>query len=668
MRNISIILRMYIGFGFLCAIILVLGGTSWLVQQKTNAKVDQMSLDAFSIQTQAGAIAADSLRIGKQIQDMTSLKSSEQVKKQYQASEKHIKSLESRLQKISRHAKKYSHSNKLNTPIKSLQTDLRSLSALSVRTRDLLIKKLEADEAVHNELSALLLASAEMKQAVSQQSRSKISGDIYLSELVTTVTNQFSNVEFLLLKMMNTSDTKQISALVEDIRFNTTNFTLDMEDLEEEVPTISMINEQLERYLAGISSDKGIVTRYYQYRKNISLIDSEVTNLSAQINNIDKTLATITKYGEKQVKHAKSTLDDYVNSANTISLALLFVGLLMSVIVSILLAKTIRDPLKATLEKVSLLADGDYSTPMSNKQSGEFIQLSASVNQLIESMKGILTNLTQSTVELSGVSDSNQQVSDQVKERLGKQNLEITSVATAVTEMEAAIAEVARNTVESQDLANSVDSEVIQGQQLMSDNLQTIEALDGQMSATSEGVTKLSDSSKRIGSIITEIEGIAEKTNLLALNAAIEAARAGEQGRGFAVVADEVRDLASRTASSTESIISMISEVNQDADHAVDAMGRSRKELDASKELIQQASTAMNTIRESMDQIRAVTNQVSVAMQEQQHVATDVTENINVISAVAQENYSQIEVLADNGTLLQNQTVQIEEIVERFKL
>ena len=54
--------------------------------------------------------------------------------------------------------------------------------------------------------------------------------------------------------------------------------------------------------------------------------------------------------------------------------------------------------------------------------------------------------------------------------------------------------------------------------------------------------------------LVSQVDSIAEETNILAINAALEAARAGEAGKGFKVVASEVRMLSRDTKALNDEI------------------------------------------------------------------------------------------------------------------
>ncbi len=78
------------------------------------------------------------------------------------------------------------------------------------------------------------------------------------------------------------------------------------------------------------------------------------------------------------------------------------------------------------------------------------------------------------------------------------------------------------------------------------------------MEQTNQALAEVLASADQIGAITNAIETIAKQTNLLALNATIEAARAGNAGKGFGVVAQEVKTLASRSATSSSEISSLL--------------------------------------------------------------------------------------------------------------
>lgn len=94
-----------------------------------------------------------------------------------------------------------------------------------------------------------------------------------------------------------------------------------------------------------------------------------------------------------------------------------------------------------------------------------------------------------------------------------------------------------------------------------------------QVEQAQQVVGVLTSSLARIAGMAQLIAGVADQTKLLALNANIEAVRAGEAGKGFGVVAGEVKDLAMTTASSTDQIASIITEIERDAAHMADTIG-----------------------------------------------------------------------------------------------
>ena len=132
----------------------------------------------------------------------------------------------------------------------------------------------------------------------------------------------------------------------------------------------------------------------------------------------------------------------------------------------------------------------------------------------------------------------------------------------------------------------------------------------------------ITEISKEIGNIITDIEDIASQTNLLALNASIEAARAGEAGRGFAVVADQIGKLAADSAKSAVNTRDLIDKTlveiekgNTVTRTTADAFNQIIADMESFAEIAQNTMEKANSQAESLEQIGQGIEQLSGVVQ-----------------------------------------------------
>ena len=164
------------------------------------------------------------------------------------------------------------------------------------------------------------------------------------------------------------------------------------------------------------------------------------------------------------------------------------------------------------------------------------------------------------------------------------------------------------------------------------------------------------------------IRGIAEQTNLLALNAAIEAARAGESGRGFAVVADEVRSLAHKTQQSTVEIEDMVAAINDSSDRSVNTMKQSLERASRTLDIAREAGDALKQIATAVSEINTHNTSIASAAEEQANVARDVDRNLVSIRDLSNSTASGAEQTSASSQELSRLAVDLNNLVERFKV
>ena len=304
-----------------------------------------------------------------------------------------------------------------------------------------------------------------------------------------------------------------------------------------------------------------------------------------------------------------------------------------------LLVQWLLVPLLRVSQALAQIAGGrgDLTRRIEIQSQDEVGMLATNFNRFVASQAELIGQIRSQAEYLGSNAEQASVRANQTVTELGRQQQEVTMVATAVTEMASATQEIAHSAEQTAAAAQQSSASTAHGKQQVNKTRDSIQLLSQEMVQAAEVIQRLDLHAKNISSVLSTIQGIADQTNLLALNAAIEAARAGEQGRGFAVVADEVRVLSQRTHASTEEIQETISNLQKATQEAVQLMNTSRNLAELSVEDAEAAALVLTEITTSVSLISDMASQIATAAEEQSQVTGEITQNTTAIKDVADE-------------------------------
>ena len=421
------------------------------------------------------------------------------------------------------------------------------------------------------------------------------------------------------------------------------------------------------KWAAYLKTHEGLVTlsRENKTEEAKALLRGDLQKL------FDDASADLLKIININVSGAKQT---GVESAEAYSSARILIivasglGVVLAVLLAIFLSKLIGGQLRVLVSKVETVASGNLTVEIQQGSQDEIGELFGAFGKMVASLRTIIADVTGSTVQLASAAEEMSAVTEQTSRGMGQQQAETDQIATAMNEMSATVQEVARNAAAAAQSAHQADDQASKGKQVVSQTIESIDALATEVEKAGQVIHKLEGDSVSIGAVLDVIKGIAEQTNLLALNAAIEAARAGEQGRGFAVVADEVRTLAQRTQQSTQEIRKMIESLQSGAKDAVKVMVEGKRQAQVSVEQAAKAGAALETITRAVATITDMNTQIASAAEEQSAVAEEMNRNIVNISQVANQTAEGGQQTASGAADVAQLAVRLQAAVGRFRL
>lgn len=390
--------------------------------------------------------------------------------------------------------------------------------------------------------------------------------------------------------------------------------------------------------------------------------------------------------------------DFYSSLRMTVLVSILIEALCIAL--AIFFSNKLATPIAHVTNRLATLAQGDFrhnaaletkisSTDEIGRMSQALDTLQHNVRQMMKQAIDAAEKITTAVAQLNESADQSATVSSQVASSMSKvadscneQFAEMDRTKAQIGTLEQHMSAFAGNLSQTVDAVDGTNRAAAQGATRVNEAVLQMQRIAESVSRSAEVITVLGEESDKIGTIVDAIAAIAEQTNLLALNAAIEAARAGENGRGFAVVAEEVRKLAEQSSTSADEITALITSIQEKAQNAVevmqegasqaqggteavDAAGRTFKEIASMVEHVASESSAMGSRVHELEQS---THSIRDSAESMNKMSRSVAAESQTVSAATQEQTAAVQQIAAASRSLNEMSQAMHAAISKFKV
>ncbi|WP_027994833.1 methyl-accepting chemotaxis protein [Simplicispira psychrophila] len=369
----------------------------------------------------------------------------------------------------------------------------------------------------------------------------------------------------------------------------------------------------------------------------IALLQSETL---PALDALQEPINALTTLQKKLVENDGHAVVKNIRSAHTLMLVLGALGLLIGVVLSVGITRSIVTPLRRAVGLARTVAAGDLGSHIEVTGRDETSELLQALRDMNHSLGSIVVRVRSGSETIATATGQIAAGNTDLSARTEEQASALEQTTAAIHELASTIRQNYEYGKNANQIAESAAQVAVQGGQMVTQVVQTMEAIN--------------TSSRKIADIIGVIDGIAFQTNILALNAAVEAARAGEQGRGFAVVASEVRSLAGRSATAAKEIKGLIeASVNNVTDGC---------------QQVERAGTTMDEIVVSVRRVADIMGEISLASQDQTQGMEQINQAMVQMDQVTQSNAALVEEAAAAAQSLEHQADGLVQAVSVFKV